>query len=110
MIQIQKTNETVIVTPQGQLDASCAEEFRQDLLELVQSGEHDITIDLKEVDIMDSKGLSVFIVCHKSLSEKGGKLTVVTDNEDFRGLFHVMRLDEQFTVCGSETLVAGSNQ
>ena len=110
MIQTQKINDTIMVSPQGQLDASCAEEFRQDLLELVQSGENDITIDLKDVDIMDSKGLSVFIVCHKTLAEKGGKLTVVTDNEDFRGLFHVMRLDEQFTVCGSEELVANTNE
>ena len=110
MIQTQKINDTLMVSPQGQLDASCAEEFRQDLLELVQSGENDITIDLKDVDIMDSKGLSVFIVCHKTLAEKGGKLTVVTDNEDFRGLFHVMRLDEQFTVCGSEELVANTNK
>ena len=106
MIQTQKINDTIMVSPEGNLDASCAEEFRQELLELVQSGENDVTIDLKDVDIMDSKGLSVFIVCHKTLAEKGGKLTVVTDNEDFRGLFHVMRLDEQFTVCGSEEVVA----
>ena len=110
MIHTQKINDTIMVSPQDQLDATCAEEFRQDLLELVQSGANDITINLKNVDILDSKGLSVFIVCHKTLTEKGGKLTVVTDNEDFRGLFHVMRLDEQFTVCGSEDLVAGTNE
>jgi len=102
MPDIKQTNGMVVVQAEGTITAANAEEFRQNLMELVESGSFDLTIDLNNVDMIDSKGLAVFIVCHKTVSEKGGSLTVVTDNDDLRGLFHVMRLDEHFTVRGSE--------
>ena len=70
--------------------------------ELVDEGSLNLTIDLDGVDMIDSKGLAVFVVCHQTVSAKGGSLTVVTDNKDLLGLFHVMRLDQHFTVRGSE--------
>lgn len=102
MLTTEKTQETVIVHPEGKITAANADEFRQELLELVQSGAINLTINLEKVDIIDSKGLAVFIVCHKTVSEKGGSLVVVTDNSDLLGLFHIMRLDEHFTICGPD--------
>ncbi len=79
-----------------------ANEFRQELQELVESGTINMTIDLAGVEMIDSKGLAVFVVCHQTLGPKGGSLTVITDDEGLRGLFRVMRLDQHFTVRGSE--------
>ena len=102
MLETKTVDDKVVVRPEGRITASNAEQFRQDLLEIVESGSVHITIDLDKIDILDSKGLAVFIVCNKTVSEKGGSLTVLTDNEDFLGLFRVMRLDEHFTVCESK--------
>ncbi len=101
MLQTENTESTMVIRPEGKITALNADQYRQELNELVEAGNLDLTIDLANVDIIDSKGLGVFVVCYKALGEKGGKLTVVTDNEDFRQLFHVMRLDEHFTVRGS---------
>ena len=98
----QKQENTVIVRPEGKITAANADDFRHELQDLVNAGAVDLTIDLSSVDMVDSKGLAVFIVCHKTITEKGGTLTVITDNEGLRGLFHVMRLDERFVVKGSE--------
>ncbi len=102
MIETQKTDNTTVVRPKGVITAANASDFKQNLHDLVESGATDLTIDLAEVDMIDSQGLAVFVVCHQTLSSKGGALTVVTDNQDLRGLFHVMRLDQHFTVRGSE--------
>ena len=102
MINTEQANGIATVQPTGKITAGNADIFRQELLELVESGVHTLTIDLNNVDIIDSKGLSVFIVCHKTLSEKGGSLNVLTDNKDFQQLFHVMRLDEHFKVSSGE--------
>ncbi|MCP4707449.1 MAG: STAS domain-containing protein [Planctomycetes bacterium] len=102
MLETKKMDNTVSVYPEGKITAANVDEFRKGLLELVESGAVDITINLNQVDIIDSKGLSVFIVCHKTVNEKGGSLTVVTDNADFQNLFHVMRLDEHFKIKESE--------
>jgi len=97
-----KTIEMTTVKPQGKITAANVNEFRQELLTLIESGSVNLVIDLAGVDMIDSKGLAVFIVCHKTVTAKGGSLTVVTDNNDFLCLFRVMRLDEHFIVRGSE--------
>lgn len=98
----EKQENTVVVRPEGKITAVNAEDFRHELQGLVNAGAVDLTIDLSNVDMVDSKGLAVFIVCHKTITEKGGTLTVITDNKGLRGVFHVMRLDERFVVKGSE--------
>ena len=102
MIETEKGNATTVVRPKGIITAANADEFKQELRELVDAGSLNLTIDLDGVDMIDSKGLAVFVVCHQTVSAKGGSLTVVTDNKDLLGLFHVMRLDRHFTVRGSE--------
>ena len=101
MLTTEKSNNTITVSPEGTITAANAESLRQELLELVQEGDCNLTINLNKVEMMDSKGLAIFVVCHKFLSERDKELTVVTDNEDFRELFHVMRLDQHFTVKAS---------
>lgn len=98
MLVTEKQTDSLIVKPQGKITAASVDEFRKELNALVEAGETNLTIDLAEVDMIDSKGLAVFIVCHQTLAKKGGNLTVICDNADIRGLFHVMRLDERFTV------------
>jgi anti-sigma B factor antagonist len=97
-MQTNNVQEMVLICPEGKITAANADSFRQKLLELVQGGAKHITIDLQKIDMIDSKGLAVFIVCHKTLSGQGGRLTVITQNDDFRQLFHVMRLDEHMEI------------
>ncbi len=101
MLQTETVEDTLVVRPEGKITVTNADQFRQELNELVEQGHLNLTIDLANVDIIDSKGLGVFVVCYKALGEKNGTLTVVTDNEDFQKLFHVMRLDEHFMVRAS---------
>lgn len=105
MFKTEKLNDKLIVKPQEPITSTNANQFRDELKQQMEAGEINLIIDLEEVDMIDSKGLSVFIICHQALTGRGGSLTVVTDNEDLRGLFHVLRLDEHFTVTGSECLV-----
>ncbi|MBI9017179.1 MAG: STAS domain-containing protein [Phycisphaerae bacterium] len=95
-------DKNIELNPDGKITAANADEFRQELLELVESGILQITINLNNVDMIDSKGLAVFIVCHKTLAAKGGSLTVISDNEELCNLFHLMRFDEHFAVVKSE--------
>lgn len=97
----EEIRNQVVIRPSGRITAAGAEEFRRELLRHVEAGKVHIRIDLEDVDMIDSKGLAVFIVCHQTVSQKGGSLTVVTDKGDLRQLFCVMRLDQHFTVCGS---------
>lgn len=101
MTQTETINDTLILKPDYDIVASKLDEFRSELQKHIDGGCVRIAISLERVGIIDSKGLAIFMLCHKSLSEKGGSLTVLTDNEDFVQLFRVMRMDQHFTVTTS---------
>lgn len=98
MFETTKDGDSFVIKPETRLTATNAEAFRALLLAAVERGERDIVIDLEQVDMIDSRGLAVFIVGHRALSELSGKLRVICDNEDLRTLFRLMRLDEHFAV------------
>ena len=89
---------TATIRPKGKITAVNAEEFRKSLQSSIEGGIQNLTIDLAEIEMIDSKGLAVFIMCHQSLASRGGSLTVITANDDMQQLFRVMRLDRHFTV------------
>lgn len=93
-----ETNNAVVVRPQGRITAVNVDAFRRELQGLIDSGKYHLVIDLADVDLIDSKGLAVFIMCHQSVASRSGSLTVLTSNQDLQGLFRVMRLDRHFTV------------
>ena len=97
MIQTEKSQDTLVVRPSGPITRVNAAQLQQRLKELIDAGATDLTIDLAAVDVIDLKGLSVFVKCHRSLGDRKGTLTVITDNEDLLNLFTMMQLDH-FTV------------
>jgi anti-sigma B factor antagonist len=98
MTQITEAAAARVVTPTKNIVASSMDELRKELQAVLESGCRELTIDLKNVEVIDSRGLSLFMLCHNSLSRVGGRLRVVTQNEDLRHLLHVMRLDQHVIV------------
>ena len=98
MQQTETVPHTLVVRPEHDIVVSYVEEFRRQLQELVTRDGLHLVIDLAQVGMIDSRGLAVFMMCHKSLAARAGRLTVVTSNADFLQLFQVTRLDEHFTV------------
>ena len=101
MTQAAETNQVQVVRPSYDIVASHVEQFRKELQDFVTQGHIHLAIDLQDVKMIDSKGLAVFMLCHKSVSASGGSLVVLTGNKDFKQLFHVMRMDEHFKVAES---------
>jgi len=87
------------IAPAGNIVASHTEEFRESLLRQIEQGHRDLVIQLDHVEVIDSRGLAVFELCHQTLAGLGGSLTVVTSNRDLLHLFRVTRLNQHFTVC-----------
>lgn len=101
MLATEVTNETLVIQPTVNLTATNAEELRGELERVVADQTGNVVIDLASVDMIDSKGLSVVLACYQTLSAQSRDLTVLTNNEDLQRLFHIMGLDEHFTVTGS---------
>lgn len=106
MMQVETKADSTVVRPQGRITAANAEQLKKALQEVIEAGATRLTIDLEKVDMIDSKGLAVFIVCYQTLAQRSGTLTVVTHSPDMLGLFQVMRLDRHFTVASAQGAAA----
>lgn len=96
---VAKDGAWVQVTPSGDLTASCADVFRQQLLHLAETNARQVRLDLRHVQDLDSVSLSVLIAFAGMLAKGGDyRIEVVNSSADLANLFHLTRVDQDFRI------------
>lgn len=98
MSEIIKEGKQVIVKPQKDIVATMVAEFKEELRQIITTGETVLTIDLSGVEMMDSMGIGVLIAAHNSLNKKDGCLKIQHADENILKLLKNMRLDKHFDI------------
>lgn len=101
MSEIVKQGDQIIIKPGTDVVASMAEEFKSELLSVINESSAEVVIDLEGVDMVDSVGIGVIIATHNTLNQSERKLKVINVAKDVYGLFTTMRLNRRFTVEGA---------
>jgi anti-sigma B factor antagonist len=98
LIDIDRTAAVPVVVPRlKRLDASVAPAFRQEVVQLVQSGERRLVVDLTGVDFLDSSGLGALVSILKALGAQGA-LAVCGARGPVLSLFKLTRMDKVFPI------------
>lgn len=95
---ITRENDQVVVKPVGDVIASMAERFKKEMRETLHDGGSDIVIDMSEVTVIDSMGLSVLVATHNSLVKRDSRLQLTNVNDNILKLLKDMRLDHHFRI------------
>ena len=91
----KKVGRACVVTPQvKKIDASVAVEFRNQLLDLVATGEHRLVLNLGGVDFIDSSGLGFLISLKKVTQDEGVSMSISNLPEKPRRTFEIARVDK----------------
>lgn len=98
MSEIIKNDDHVVVKPKKDVVASMAEDFRNELQQLIENEKKDIFIDMEGVEMVDSVGIGVIIATHNSLGKIERKLKIINISRDIHTLFATMRLDRHFEI------------
>jgi anti-sigma B factor antagonist len=93
---VERADDTLIVTVEGQLVVSNRQEFKQRILDGVEQGGRIVVVDFTNSGYIDSSGLGALVSLSRRLRESGGDLRLVGLNEDLRTLFELTRLDALF--------------
>lgn len=101
MSEIVNQGDQAIIKPGTDVVASMAEEFKSELLSVINDSSAEVVIDLADVEMVDSVGIGVIIAAHNTLNQAGRKLKVINVTKDVYGLFTTMRLNRRFTVEGA---------
>ncbi|MEB3290645.1 MAG: STAS domain-containing protein [Leptolyngbya sp.] len=87
-----------VITPEGILDSTKAEEFRQIVDEMLIAGVEAILIDLKDITFIDSSGLGTLVVILKKVRGLNRKFCICSVNDQVRMLFELTSMDRVFEV------------
>jgi anti-sigma B factor antagonist len=97
-ILVSHLQEHAYVTLTGELDGATAPFLVRTLVEVNETIEGDLVLDIKKLSFIDSTGLSVFVSQHKNLSAKGRKLVIYAPTAMARRLFQITGLEEVLTI------------
>lgn len=77
----------------GDVDFGVAPELKNRIISRIDAGDRQVVVDLSESGFVDSTAIGVLVGALKRLHDDGGSLAVVCDNEDVRGIFAVVGLE-----------------
>lgn len=90
-----------VVEVGGEIDVYTAPSLRDHLVGLINSGNHQLVVDLAGVDFLDSTGLGVLVGALKRVRENGGSLLLVCTQERLLRIFRITGLAKVFPIFSS---------
>ena len=95
-IELNDNNGDLLVKLAGRLDSTTAGELEESFKAELNDSVRSLTVDLKKVDFISSKGLRVLVGAYKTLGRKGVTLTgansSVTEILRLSGLYNVFKI------------------
>lgn len=91
-IDVTENKDEYLVTVKGELDVYTAPELKQVFEPIAATGEHNLVVDLSELNYMDSTGLGIFVGTLKDLNKHNKELHVLGVNDRIMKLFEITGL------------------
>ena len=70
--------------------------LREGVVELLQSDQKQILLNLRKVPYMDSAGIGEMVACYKAARDKNGTVKLLNPSEKVSDLLQITRLEEVF--------------
>jgi anti-sigma B factor antagonist len=87
-----------VVSLKGEVDLYTAPEFKQQLLDVIAQGAHEVIVDFTGTTFIDSTTLGVLVGGVKRLRPAGGQLSLVCSDRNITKIFEITGLDRVFTI------------
>jgi len=97
-IQVEHHGPIAIVRLSGFLNAQNADSTRNELAEIAFTPQARVIIDLGNLDLIDSSGLSVLIHAVTRSRMSSGRVILLNPTPFIRGVFEVTKLDTFFEI------------
>jgi anti-sigma B factor antagonist len=97
-VEIHRAEGRSVVAVSGELDLATAPELRERLGLLSAEGEKQVTLDLTDLDFIDSTGLSVFVMAFNRAQAGGGSMIIRNPTLPVMRIFEITGLTSIFTI------------
>jgi len=97
-VLVQSRDQSVIVSPAGEVDLSVARELQAHLKKAMESKPSRLVVDLSKVPYMDSSGVATLVEAMQITRKQSTKLVLCGLQDKVRSIFEIARLDRVFTI------------
>lgn len=77
----------------GYVDFDVAPQLKKRVVQRIEAGDRLLVIDLSDAGFIDSTAIGVLVGALKRLRDAGGSLAVVCANDNVRGIFEIVGLE-----------------
>ena len=97
-VEANSEGQARVLAVSGELDLAAASSLEEELGRALQSGSEVIVVDLKNLDFIDSTGLSVLVRAHQQAQESGLTLGLVNPGAQVDRLLSLTGLAQRLTL------------
>ena len=97
-VDVTTENGAPVLSVRGELDLASSPALEEQVERAVGEAQSTVIIDLRELEFMDSTGLSVLIRAHQRAQEAGHRLAIVNGSRQVRRLLSLTGVAERLTV------------
>ena len=108
-LEVQKRDRTTVIAISGELDLASSPALQKELARAESSDATLLIIDLRQLDFMDSTGLSVLVRAHQRADEQGRQLAMVKGPQQVQRLLSLTGVAERLTVVDSPEELLGKS-
>ncbi len=108
-VDVRTEGHAAVIVVRGELDLASSPALEEQLEQLWGSETKLVVIDLRELEFMDSTGLSIIVNAHQRLAEGGRELSLVRGPQQVQRLLDLTGVAERLRLVDSpEELLDGS--
>ena len=93
--------DRTVLSVGGEIDVYTAPKLREQLVDLVNSGQYHLVVDMEGVEFLDSTGLGVLVGGLKRVRAHDGSLRLVCTQERILKIFRITGLTKVFPIYDS---------
>jgi anti-sigma B factor antagonist len=97
-VEVVREGDTVVVSPEGDVDLSRSPTLRNALREAQGPKPRRVIVDLSLVEYMDSSGVATLVEAFQIARRNGSRMVLCGLTDRVRSIFEIARLDTIFTI------------
>ena len=108
-VEVRNADATTVISVSGELDLASSPALEEELERVAQSDAQVVVVDLRNLEFMDSTGLSVLVRAHQRAEEHGRRLGLVNGSQQVQRLLTLTGVADRLMLTDMpEELLGGS--
>jgi anti-sigma B factor antagonist len=107
-VEVRSEDRATVIAVSGELDLASSPALQEEL-DRVSADSELLIIDLRELDFMDSTGLSVLVRAHQRAEEQGRRLAMVKGPQQVQRLLSLTGVADRLTLVDAPEDLIGKN-